>query len=304
MKAWFFAVGLWAQAPFVPTAELGKPYVVGEDVLDYGQIKVDYAQKYEVTLESVDMAMRFANRRETVLAGPNQKLVMFRGTARNVSKEKAADFLGSTSFGVRVWKRYEGPGEFRFAMMTDPDTLRGESSKIPPGGTAKFVEVISVPAGYDAMQFGLYYKLTKRIAWYDLRGARMESVFAGTNGVKARAEAGKWFDLDTLDMRVGGVERTRDGYAVDVEVKNLMLLPARWGWQYFAAELVGADGAAVRFYPEVQDKSTGKAWMGDLAAGAGMTGRYTFTAGAAFVPRVLRLTSAASSRVVEVALGR
>ena len=102
MRLWFLAVGLWAQAPFVPTAELGKPYVIGEDVSDYGQIQVDYAKKFEVTVEAVEQAMRFANRRETLVAGANQKLVIFRGAARNLSKEREADFLGSMSFGIRV----------------------------------------------------------------------------------------------------------------------------------------------------------------------------------------------------------
>lgn len=295
MRVWLAFVGasLLAQAPFVPTAELGKPFVIGEDVADYGQIQVDYAKKYEVTLESVELALRFANRRDTVLAEANQKLVIFRGTARNLSKEKAADFLGSMSFGVRVWKKYEGPGEFKFVMMTDPDNLRAESSKIPPGGVARFVEVISVPAGYEEMQFGLYYFSRKRVAWYDLRGARMAP--AVVDGV---------YVLDAVDLRVAGVERVKDGFAVDVEVTNPMLLPARWGWQYFTAELVGSDGTAVRFYPEVQDRATGKPWVGDLEAGKGMMGRYSFAVGAGFVPRALRLTSAATGRVVEVGLGR
>jgi hypothetical protein len=208
------------------------------------------------------------------------------------------------SFGVRVWKRHEGPGEFKFVMMTDPENLRGESAKLPPGGTGGFVEVISVPAVYAAMQLGLYFRSTKRLAWYDLRAARMASVFAGSDGARAQVEAGKWFDLDTLDARVAGVERTRDGIVVDVEVKNPMLLPARWGWQYFTAELAGADGAAVRYFPEVRDQATGAAWVGDLAPGAGMRGRYSFPAGAAFVPRVLRLTSAATGRVIEAVLAR
>jgi hypothetical protein len=289
----FVGVSLLAQVPFVPTAELGKPVVIGEDVSDYGQIKVDYAKKFEVTLESSELALRFANRRETVLAGAGQKLVILRGTARNLSKEKAADFLGSMSFGVRVWKKYDGPGTFQFVMMTDPDNLRAENTQVPPGGVCRFVEVLSVPAGYEAMQLGLYFKSTKRLAWYDLRGARMAP--AAPEGMLA---------LDTLDVRVAGVERTREGYAVDLDVKNPMLLPSRWGWQYFTAELVGADGTTVRFYPGVEDSATGKAWVGDLAAGAGMTGRYSFTAGAGFVPRVLRLTSAATGRVVEVGLGR
>ncbi len=311
MRWWlvFIGVSLLGQAPapkpFAATAELGKPVVIGEDVDDYGQIKVDYAKKFAVTLEFVELALRFANRREPVLAGAGQKLVILRGTARNLSETKAADFLGSMSFGVRVWKRHEGPGTFQFVMMTDPDNLRGENVQVPPGGVSRFVEVISVPFGYEAMQLGLYFKSTKRLAWYDLRGARMaSSVFAGTDGLKARVEPGTLFDLDTLDARVAGVERTREGFTVDLEVKNPMLLPARWGWQYFTAELVGADGTAVRFYPEVQDRATGKAWVGDLAPGAGTTGRYTFTAGAGFVPRVLRLTSAATGRVVEVGLGR
>lgn len=293
-----------APKPFAATAELGKPYVIGEDVDDYGQIKVDYAKKFEVTLESAELALRFANRRELALAGAGQKLVILRGTARNLSTSVAADFLGSMSFGVRVWKRHEGPGEFKFVMMTDPENLRGESSKLAPGATGRFVEVLSVPFGYEAMQLGLYLKSTKRLAWYDLRGARMASAFAGTDGTKARVEAGKWFDLDTLDARVAGVERTREGFVVDVEVKNPMLLPSRWGWQYFTAELVGADGTAVRFFPTVVDKATGQNWVGDLATGAGTTGRYTFTAGVGFAPRSLRLTSAATGRVVEAGLGR
>lgn len=85
MRWWFLFVGVSMMAqtpapkPFAATAELGKPYVIGEDVDDYGQIKVDYAKKFEVTLESAELALRFANRRELVLAGAGQKLVILRG---------------------------------------------------------------------------------------------------------------------------------------------------------------------------------------------------------------------------------
>jgi hypothetical protein len=315
MHAWgmaVFAAGILAAQPapprpFAPTAAIGRPYVIGEDPEDYGKIKVDYAKKYEVTLEAAELALRFPNRRDNVLAGANQKLLIFRGTARNLSKEREAVLSPGGMFGVRIWRPYAGPGEFKFVLGYNPETLQAYETKIPPGGAAKFIEVIEVPAGYEAMEVGLYFLNRQRIAWYDLKPVvKLASVFADEGGIKAlpaaNVAAGTSFDLDSLDIRVAGVERTAGGYAVDVDVTNRMLLPARWGWQYFTAELVGADGAAVRFYPEVIDRTTGRAWAGDLAAGASAAGRYTFTAAAAFVPRYLRLTSVATGRVIEAGL--
>ena len=79
-----------APKPFAPTAEMGKPYVIGEDPDDYGQIKVDYGKKLAVTLEKVEVALRFANRGETLLARQNQKLLIFRGKAQNLSPDTNA----------------------------------------------------------------------------------------------------------------------------------------------------------------------------------------------------------------------
>ena len=52
----------------------------------------------------------------------------------------------------------------------DAETLRGLDAKIPPGGTAGFIEVLEVPEGYEPLELGLYFASRKRIAWYDLRG--------------------------------------------------------------------------------------------------------------------------------------
>jgi hypothetical protein len=106
-------------------------------------------------------------------------------------------------------------------------------------------------------------------------------------------------------MRVAGIagsKRSGNGFVVDISVTNRMLLPSRCGWQYFAAELIGADGTAVKFYPDLIDKATDRSWMGDLPAGASMTGQYMFSTSAVFRPRALRLTSAATGRVVEAAI--
>ncbi|MBL8235952.1 MAG: hypothetical protein JNM66_00930 [Bryobacterales bacterium] len=111
-------------------------------------------------------------------------------------------------------------------LACDPETSSGLDAKIPPGGTAKFIEVLEVPAGYDPLELGLYYRDRKRIAWYGLRGVAPLG--------KADTGTGVVFPLDTLDMRWEGVRRPAEGIAVVVEVTNRMLLPSRWGWQYFS----------------------------------------------------------------------
>jgi hypothetical protein len=296
--------------PFVATAQFGKPYVVGEDPDDYGQIKVDYGKKFEITLESVETALSFPNQRENVLAGANQKLVIFRGSARNLSKEKAAEL---SDFGVRVWagQNFRGPGEFRTVLGYDPQTLNLLSAKIPPGQSAGFIQVIQVPATYTEMRLGLYFRTTKRIAWYDLREpGKLKSVFAspqdgGLTAVQlAKVPAGLAFDFDGLEIQITGTERRGAGHTVGLRVTNRMLLPSRWGWQYFNAELVDGAGTAVRFYPEVIDRKTGKPWTGDLAAGASMDAQYSFTPPPGFAPSTLRMTSAANGRAVEAQLTR
>lgn len=294
--------------PFVATAQIGKPYVIGEDPDDYGKIKVDYGYKFEVTLDSVEASLSFANRRENILAKANQKLLIFRGTARNPSTETEASLTSGAMFGVRMWERFQGPGTFRFILGCDPETLDGMNARIKPGASARFIQIIEVPAAYTAMQLGLYYRSTKRIAWYDLRAsAKLNSVFAGPDGgltalQSAKVPAGSSFDFDGLEMKIAGMARSGNGYVLDLSVTNRMLLPSRWGWQYFTAELIGADGTAVPFFPDVIDKSTGKSWSGDLPAGASTTGQYTF-GGANFIPHALRLTSAATGRTAEVRIG-
>lgn len=298
-----------APKPFAATAALGKPFVIGEDPDDYGQIKVDYAKKFEITLDSVESTLHFPNKHGNVLAKSDQKLLVFRGTARNVSNEKEARLSSGDMFGIRIWKRFEGPGRFQFVLGYDPATLDAMSVKIPPGGSAKFIEVIEAPAAYTDLQLGIYLRNRARIAWYDLRPiAKLNSAFAGPDGLTAlqtaKVATGSVFDFDGLDMRVTGSARQSNGYTVDMQVTNKMLLPSRWGWQYFTAELIGADGAAIRFYPDVLDISTGRPWTGDLPVSASTTGRYSFTTPAAFVPRALRLTSATTGRIAEVALSR
>lgn len=93
---------LAAQSAVVPNAWLATPVVIGEDPEDYGKIKVDHGKKFAVTVEAVEVALRFANRDATLLARANQKLVMFRGTARNISKEMAASLTRVVAFGARV----------------------------------------------------------------------------------------------------------------------------------------------------------------------------------------------------------
>ena len=295
--------------PFAPTAELGKPYVVGEDPDDYGKIKVDYGYKFELTLNSVEAALSFPNKSENIIAKADHKLLIFRGTARNPSTEKVAQLSHHGMFRIRIWKRFEGPGAFRFVLGIDPQTLGGLDLNLPPGGSGKFIQVIEVPAAYTAMELGLYFRSPKRIAWYDLRSeAKLKSAFASPDGLialqTAKIAAGTILDLDGLDMRISGSTRQPSGYTVDLSVTNKMLLPSRWGWQYFTAELLGADGTAIRYYPEVLDTATGRPWSGDLPASASTTGRYTFTTAAGFIPRALRLTSAATGRIAEITLNR
>lgn len=306
------ALSAFAQQPppFTPTAEIGKPHILGTDPEKFDSLTVDRGTKLELTLESVELVLAFPNRVEIVIANANSKILVLRGSARNVSTETVSYLTAGTNFALRLPNGTERPKEFRKLGAYDPQTLKGLDAKIPPGGTAKFIQLLQIPADHTAMRLGMYYYRPVRIAWYDLRPhVKFSSAFAApdhlTSLPTAQIPAGSAFDFDGLELRVSNLRRKgREGFTVDIAATNKMLLPSRWGWQYFTAELLGASGEAIRFYPEVIDTATGKLWIGDLPEGASTTGQYTFNTPAGFSPRALRLTSSASNRIAEVQLPR
>jgi len=305
--------------PFKAAAQLGVPCVIGAESTVIGsKERIEVSSEREVTLDSAELSLSFPHLQENVFARAGEKLLVPRGSIRNHERTSNARLTNSESIGLRLWRAYKGPGKFKFAGTFNPSTLEYINRQLKPGDSAKFVAVWRIPADLTDFQFGLMYDRPQKIAWYDLAPAvgRIRSTFATPDGIgvtdSAKVAPGETFDLGALEIRMGsvsepetvaGARRPETGhrYAVNLTVANRLLLPARWGWQYVTAELLAADGSAVKTYPDIIDLATDRSWCGDIDPGTSMTARFLFPSDTAKSPRALRLTLSDAGRTGEVA---
>jgi hypothetical protein len=309
-----------APKPFKATAKLGVPCVIGAESTVIGtREKVEVSSEREVTLDSAELSLVFPNRQENVFARAGEKLLLLRGAIRNHEKTSNAHVTRTESIGLRLWQAYKGSGKFGFVGTFNPSTLEYISEQLKPGDSAKFVAVWRIPADLTDFRFGLTYRSSQKIAWYDLAPVvgPIRSTFATPDGTSAtdsaKVGASDTFELGALEIRMGGVSepetvggmrRPNGGhrYVVNLTVTNRLLLPARWGWQYVTAELLATDGSVLKAYPDIIDLATDRSWYGDLNPGTSMTARFLFPSDTAKYPRALRLTLPDAGRTVEVAL--
>ena len=305
--------------PFQPTAELNKPAMIGaERFISGSKTIIEIGSLREITLQSAELALTFGNHVESVIAASNEKLLIMKGSVRNPEKTSSSQLGPSSLFGFRIWERYQGAGKFQFVAHFDAETLRHARSSLKPGESAKFIGVWRVPADFNDFRLGLVYGQASKVAWYDLNAsiAPLNSIFAATDGkgavTSAKAPANTTIEVDGLALRIAPVtdpatfasaprDPVKPRRVVNVTAANRLLLPVRWGWQYFTVELLFTDGTAAKAYPEIVDQSTGKPWVGDLAAGASTTCAFHFYPDKPRQVRALRLTTIATGRTVELA---
>jgi hypothetical protein len=326
--AYFWLVlPLWAQTPAAPrvfkaTGQLGVPALIGWDYVVLGtHEKIETGSVREATLASAELATVFPNREENVIATAGEKLLILRSSLRNPEKTSVEDVYSDKAFSLRLWQGYKGPGKFKFVAHFDPDTLHFAKKELKSGESVKIVSVWRVPNDFVDFRIGLTFERPEKVPWFDLSSSigHIQSAFASADGLStndsAKIASGEAFDFAGFEMRVGaatepellaGSRRPNPGhrYVVNVTATNKLLLPTRWGWQYFTVELVGVDGSVTKAFPDIIDAATDRSWFGDLNAGATTTGRFQFASDTAKVPQAFRMTNLATGRSVEVALGR
>lgn len=295
---------VWAQAPFKATAELGKPARVGAIARVIGtNEEMDYRLLKEVTLESASLAFAFPNAVENVVANADEKLLIMRGRLRNLSKGMTVGISASSAIGLRLWERYQGAGKFKFVQHYDPETLKHLQKDLKPGEEGSFVGVWRLPADFTDFRFGITTERATIIPWYDLRPTmgKLSGVFASADGIgvnpSATVRAGSLFEMDGMEMAVSPPKGA--AFTVLVRATNKMMLPVRWGWQYFTTELLGSSGA-VKAYPEIIDRASGRPWAGDLAPGATVEAQFSFYPNGRFQATGFRFKVNETGRTIEV----
>jgi hypothetical protein len=316
----FLALPLLAQAPFKATAELNVPAPVGTKAYVSGSKELLEIGLYrEITLESAELALVFPNQVENVVAAAGEKLLILRSRLRNPEKKSNFNVGPGNAIGFRIWQAYKGSGKFQFVFHLDPDTLQHARKNLKGGESAKLVSIWRIPADFRDFRLGLTTERATIVPWYDLNSSmgRLNSPFADSDGIDAKPSAsvpaGKSFEMDGLQIETHGISQpariagapvdpTKPVYVVSLTVSNRLLLPARWGWQYITAELLGSDGSITKAYPDLINEATDKSWAGDLAPGQATKSQLLFYPSSKIRASALRLSNGATGRMVEIRL--
>jgi len=304
-------LGISQTADFKPNAKLGESYLLGSKWFVSGSKEViDNGTERWVTLKSVQVTQFFAAKRETFMAAEGQKLFLLHATIKSPSKIPIGVSHGET-FALRIKDPGAKPEDYHYmgAVAESLDALPGTIKK---NESQDVIVVLRAPASSTTLRLGLYYdvKAKNNTRWYDLtdKVERAKSVFSSgplTFTNFANLKIGQSGDFDWVDFKVNGfrpISGQANQYAVDVEVTNNAYQPAKWGWQYASAALRLESGETIAFYPELTDPATGKAWSGDIPAGKTQKLEYRFYPNREIRAKSFSLTSAATKRVLNVAL--
>lgn len=294
--------------PFVPNAKLGVPYLLGYVSRVSGSNQVlDVGSQRWVTINSVRTALFFGAKDETHVAGEGQKLVLLKCTIKNPSNT-IAQLHTSDTFQTRIFDTGAVAGDYHYIGAVD-STLAYLRKDLKKGESADFTVILRGPARFSTLRIGAYYQYQGRsnIRRYDLTAsvAKSTSVFSNDGLVyadTAKVKVDQPFELDALEAKVLGLRALpgENKVAVDVQVTNRTLLPAKWGWQYVSSHLTTSTGESVAYYPDFIDKATGKSWDGDIPAGASVTGEYHFSPGKPITATSCVLKTSSAKRTLTV----
>lgn len=295
---------------FVSNAKLGTPYLLGYATVVSGSKEViDTGTQRIFTLNSVRTALSFAAKGETFVAGAGQKLVLLSCTLKNPSTVVSHLGPGDT-YGIRVFDTGAVKGDYHVAGAVSA-SLAPLHQDLKRGESADVITILQAPARVSTLRLGFYYQQQglKNLRRYDLTSSvpKPNSVFS-TDGLvysdTAEVKIGQSFELDSLEAKVLGFRALpgENQLAVDVQVTNRTMLPAKWGWQYATANLLTNGGESIPYYSDFFDKATGKSWSGDVPAGATVNGEYRFNPGKPISATEFVLKTTSTKRTVIVHL--
>ena len=306
--ALFSASLLKQQTPPAYTGRLGVPYLLGpRSVVSGSNEEIDIGIRRWVTLRSVRTAAAFGMERRTFVAKEGKKLVIFGATIKNPAKMPIG-ISDSSTFGLRVYDSGAKPGEIKYLGSSD-SKLAHLTGSLEKGQSKDVLTVYEFPAASPNLRVGIYYDTYLRdTPKFDLSKlvVKPTSVFAKDplNFIgSATVTAGQSFDLDDLEFTVGAVEAIDGGFQVRIAVKNPMLAPGRWGWQYAKAELSGDGFEPTGNYPDFYVTPEFAEWRNEIVPGKTVVGHYKFYPAKPGTPRSFSLIMHSTKRSVRVMLG-
>lgn len=297
---------LQAQAPRTYTARLGVPYLLGpRAVVSGSKEELDLGIRRLVALKSVKTAIAYGMEGRTFVAREGKKLVILHATIKNPAKSTIR-LNDSQTFGLRVYDSGGKAADFNYLGASDESSKRLDE-ELAQGQSGDLVTVYEFPASSPHLRVGTYfhtyypsdtprYDLTKHVA-------KPTSVFAkdALNFVSAvQVSEGEWIDLDDLQFKLGPVERIEGGFQVRAEIRNPMMAPGRWGWQYAKAELAGEGFDPAGHYPDFYIAPEFADWAFEVKPGKSVVGHYRFYPSKPGSPKSVTLSMNSTKRSVRV----
>lgn len=286
-------------------AKLGTYYKLGPEVFVSGsKEKLEIGVQRLVALKSVNTCIAFATKTETIVAKEGKILVIFTATIKNPEKNPISIFSSQT-FGLRLYESGFKSGDVNYIGGYD-STLSLANKSIKSGESIDVICVYEFPQTLKNLKIGIYYDRqgTANVPKYDLTQSIPEptSVFGRSKlsyEGSATVKVGQEFDFDALMFKVIDCKPTSDkGYRVRVEIRNPMLKPVSWGWQYAKAEVSDESGNLTAYYPAFYPLTEG--FSTEVNPGQTVVGDYQFYPTKGSSPKRFSLTMNSTKRSVSV----
>lgn len=286
-------------------AKLGTFYKLGPEVFVSGsKEKLEIGVQRLVALKSVKTCIAFATKNETIVAKEGRILVIFTATIKNPEKNPISIFSSQT-FGLRLYDSGFKSGDVNYVGGYDA-SLSLVNKSIKSGESIDVICVYQFPQVLKNLRIGIYYDRqgTTNVPKYDLTSSLPEptSVFGKSKlsyDGSATVKAGQEFDFEALMFKVIDCKQIADkGYRVRVEIRNPMLKPVSWGWQYAKAEVSDESGNVTAYFPAFYAVTEG--YSTEVNAGQTVIGDYQFYPAKRLAPKTFSLTMNATKRSVTV----